>query len=410
MPFLRAPYYIWIGQKDTMFIHHIEARVEAPPLFPPTFLYSQSWEDPHPDIEVLHINSKDTVLTLTSGGCNALNLVIHGAKEVVGVDCNPAQSALLELKKQAIVRLNYADTWELFGEGKHSEIERLYEHELAPFLTQASHDFWKNRLHYFKQGLYYQGGMGKVCWVAQWLFWFMGYSGTVKRFCDAATLEEQCRIWDSIWIVRFFKHAPRFLYELMNAFIQIVMLNRLVLWYGGGVPAKQYELILKDKRRITEYVGTTLNGAAENSHLATWNYFYYNCLMGRFTPHNCPSYLKRENFNKLKSGLIDNLTIMTCTFMEALRARKYSKVILMDHVDWLDEQQATELALCLQQQVVPGGRMIWRTASLCPPYAAIFARYGFDVKCISRIDQGYMDRVNMYSSFWVATRKGGKAE
>eukprot|EP00193_Tetraselmis_chui_P003477 CAMPEP_0177768144 /NCGR_PEP_ID=MMETSP0491_2-20121128/9552_1 /TAXON_ID=63592 /ORGANISM="Tetraselmis chuii, Strain PLY429" /LENGTH=701 /DNA_ID=CAMNT_0019284907 /DNA_START=236 /DNA_END=2341 /DNA_ORIENTATION=+ len=410
VPLLRAPYFIWIGQKDTMFVHHTEARVEAPPLFPPTFLYSQSWEDPHPDIEVLKISAKDTVLTLTSGGCNALNLVIHGAKEVVAVDCNPAQSALLELKKESIKRLEYADTWELFGEGKHARVEEVYQRDLAPWMSQTSHNFWKDRMHYFKQGLYYQGGMGKVCWIAQWLFWFMGFSGVMQRFCNAESLEEQRRVWNGIWVVRFFKHAPAFLYEIVNTFIQIVMLNRLVLWYGGGVPAKQYELILNDKRRITEYVGTTLSGAAENSHLAGWNYFYYNCLMGRFTPDNCPSYLKRDNFDKLKAGSVDNLTIMTCTFLEALRARKYTKVILMDHVDWLDEEQATELAKCLAQQIVPGGRMIWRTASLCPPYAQIFANHGFDTKCIQRIDQGYMDRVNMYSSFWVATRKGAKAD
>ncbi|PNH03455.1 hypothetical protein TSOC_010485, partial [Tetrabaena socialis] len=28
-----------------------EERVERPPMFPPTFLYTQSWEDPEPDME-----------------------------------------------------------------------------------------------------------------------------------------------------------------------------------------------------------------------------------------------------------------------------------------------------------------------------------------------------------------------
>lgn len=27
-------------------------QVEAPPMFPPTFLYTQSWEDPRPDMQV----------------------------------------------------------------------------------------------------------------------------------------------------------------------------------------------------------------------------------------------------------------------------------------------------------------------------------------------------------------------
>lgn len=52
--------------------------------------------------QVLKINSRDEVLTLSSGGCNSLNLLLHQAGHVVSVDCNPAQSALLELKATAI--------------------------------------------------------------------------------------------------------------------------------------------------------------------------------------------------------------------------------------------------------------------------------------------------------------------
>ena len=56
-------------------------------------------------------------------------------------------------------------------------------------------------------------------------------------------------------------------------------------------------------------------------------------------------------------------------------------------------------------QVLPGGIVIWRSAALVPPYAAIIAKAGFDVKCVRRADEGYMDRVNMYSSFYMARRK-----
>ncbi len=82
----------------------------------------------------------------------------------------------------------------------------------------------------------------------------------------------------------------------------------------------------------------------------------------------------------------------------------------MDHVDWLDLHVAEELAGLLAKQVAPGGIVIWRSASLCPPYAEVIRKAGFDVRCIQRADQGYMDRVNMYSSFYVARRKGNKKE
>jgi hypothetical protein len=47
----------------------------------------------------------------------------------------------------------------MFGEGRHPDIARLFEHRLAPFMTQTSIQFWRKRLHYFRTGLYYQGGM-----------------------------------------------------------------------------------------------------------------------------------------------------------------------------------------------------------------------------------------------------------
>lgn len=96
--------------------------------------------------------------------------------------------------------------------------------------------------------------------------------------------------------------------------------------FGAGVPCKQYRLIHKDGLRISSYVARTFDGVARNSHLRKDNYFYYNCLTGRFTHESCPSYLIKENFTALKSGLIDNLTIATGTFMEALTSRTYTKV------------------------------------------------------------------------------------
>jgi hypothetical protein len=130
----------------------------------------------------------------------------------------------------------------------------------------------------------------------------------------------------------------------------------------------------------------------------------------------------------------------------------------MDHVDWLDGEHAQEVANTLAKQVVPGGIVIWRSASNCPPYADTIARAGFEVTrlqvgagCAVALTilqhrlraadlpgcapscrwarwrgpsavaarppaapqvakEGYMDRVNMYSSFYKAVRKGGKKD
>ena len=60
VPFLRAPYYVWVGHVPQLATILQENKVEAPPMFPPTFLYTQSWEDPRPDAKV-----RPTTLPLT---------------------------------------------------------------------------------------------------------------------------------------------------------------------------------------------------------------------------------------------------------------------------------------------------------------------------------------------------------
>lgn len=50
--------------------------------------------------------------------------------------------------------------------------------------------------------------------------------------------------------------------------------------FGGGIPWKQYQLILKDGVHISSYAARTFDGVAQSSHLRSDNYFYYNCLTG----------------------------------------------------------------------------------------------------------------------------------
>ncbi|CAI7799319.1 unnamed protein product, partial [Closterium sp. NIES-54] len=86
VPYFQAPFFIWIGRRKDCKIVNLkrfpsrasdEFESKIPPGFPPTFLYSLSWEDPREDDKVLDINPADTILTLTSGGCNALDLVLQ---------------------------------------------------------------------------------------------------------------------------------------------------------------------------------------------------------------------------------------------------------------------------------------------------------------------------------------------
>jgi betaine lipid synthase len=383
----------------------LSPQVEAPPMFPPTFLYTQSWEDPAADAPHLQVGPADVCLTLTSGGCNSLALCLAGARAVYSVDCNPAQNALLELKQVAIRQLPHDDVWRLFGEGRHPRAAQLFERHLAPFLTQSALRFWRPRMHYFRDGLYFQGGMGKVVWCMQVLAGLLGCGKAVRTLAVAPTLEAQRKIFDSMWPVRLLRTAPAPLLSLISDAASLLLFNRVTLWFGAGVPLKQYQLITGDGMHMSNYVARTFDGVAQNSHLAKDNYFYLNCLTGAFSRSNCPDYLSPRGFASLRSGAVDALHIVNNFFLPTLEARTYTRVILMDHLDWLDEPAARQVAAALGRRVAPGGRVIWRSAALAPPYSRWIEEAGFEVRCLQRADEGYMDRVNSYASFFVAVKK-----
>jgi hypothetical protein len=68
-------------------------------------VYNTCWEDPALDRTALQLTENDTVLVITSAGCNALDYVLAGAGRIHAVDMNFRQNALLELKKAAIKQL-----------------------------------------------------------------------------------------------------------------------------------------------------------------------------------------------------------------------------------------------------------------------------------------------------------------
>jgi S-adenosylmethionine-diacylglycerol 3-amino-3-carboxypropyl transferase len=65
--------------------------------------YSLVWEDSTTLYTGLGIRPGDTVLVITSAGCNALNALLGNPRQVVAIDLNPVQNKLLALKRHVIL-------------------------------------------------------------------------------------------------------------------------------------------------------------------------------------------------------------------------------------------------------------------------------------------------------------------
>jgi hypothetical protein len=78
--------------------------------------------------------------------------------------------------------------------------------------------------------------MGKLCWVLQCMAAVLGLGKAVKKLANAPTMDEQRRLWDSNALVHFVKNGPKFLVWIFTKIVSLVLFNKAVLWFGGGVP------------------------------------------------------------------------------------------------------------------------------------------------------------------------------
>ena len=91
-------------------------------------IYSQIWEDPVIDLEALRIESHHRVMTIGSGGCNALSYLVADPAEIIIVDINASQIALNRLKIAAMKFLpDYKSFFNFFGAADKSSNVKLFD-------------------------------------------------------------------------------------------------------------------------------------------------------------------------------------------------------------------------------------------------------------------------------------------
>ena len=332
-----------------------------------SLVYNTCWEDPAVDRQALAIGPEDTVLVITSAGCNALDYALCEPRRVHAVDANPRQTALLELKLAGIRHLDFDDFFQVFGRGRHLRFDQIYRDALRAGLSPFAQSFWDRNGNWFQHaeelGSFYYHGLSGV--VARGLRGYLKVRPTLGRairdLIDAPNVEEQRHIYDA-------RVRPELWTRPMNW-----MLGRRLTMSMLGVPHPQRkEVQAQHSGGVAGYVRQAIEYVFRHLPVAN-NYFWQVYLRGHYSPRCCPEYLKRENFVRLKAGLSDRIVPHTCTvteFLDATRER-ISKYVLLDHMDWMSSyhpQALREEWQLIFERAVPGARLIFRSAHAKPRY------------------------------------------
>jgi S-adenosylmethionine-diacylglycerol 3-amino-3-carboxypropyl transferase len=338
----------WISSRVFQFVHQHN------------LVYNTCWEDPRLDRVALELRPDDTVLVITSAGCNALDYALAGPKRVIAVDLNPRQNALLELKLAGIRNLCYEDFFAMFGCGRLEQADAIYRQALRGALSPEAQGYWDRWIEFFEPAagrpFYYRGSCGTFARLINlYIDRVARLRPRLDAMLEAASLDEQRRIYEEIHD-RIWTRSIRF---AMNRDATLSLL---------GVPLAQRRQIETQCGGIQEFVHDCLEAVFGRLPLAD-NYFWRVYLTGRYTPECCPEYLKPKNFQRLKDGLADRIEVHTDSvhgFLEKTDA-SISRFVLLDHMDWLSGHRVDLLRdewQWIVRRAGPEARLIWRSGGL----------------------------------------------
>ncbi len=324
-------------------------------------VYTQIWEDPVADLAALRLPLGSTIVTISSGGCNALSYLTAQPAQVYAVDLNEAHLSLLKLKLAGIRACSsYAEFWQFFGEAASPSNTGLYRERLRPMLDAEARAYWdkrnvigRPRHAYFTDGFYRHGMLGRFIGLAHLLAKFAGIdlSALLNGKPDAPQRIEALNRLDRLFhgsLARLITGTPALLFSL-----GIPPQQRALL--GGGEPLNE---VLH--QRLLRLI---------NGHPNETNYFAWQALhRGYAGPGDrcLPPYLQACQFERMRNGagLIIPVHANLRLFLESLPAREVDAVILLDSQDWMAPEEIRSLWNAIDRTGSDNVRVIFRTAGV----------------------------------------------
>ena len=378
-------------------------------------VYNQCWEDPRLDRVALELTPQDRVVVITSAGCNAIDYALAGAGHVHAVDMNPKQNHLLDLKLIGAKHLDYETYWKLFGKGCLPDWRNVYQQALRPHLVPEARAFWDRKGKLFHLGrrksFYFRCTSGTFAWFVNY---YINHVAKMRDAVNAMLTAENVEQQESLF--KRYDLAKK----LWRPMIKFAMRRDVTLSLLGVPHAQRRQIDEGYPCGILQFVIDRVEAVFTKIPLKD-NYAWRVYLTGEYSPEASPEYLKPENFVRLKAGAGDQISSHTNTVQGFLEQSEHSvsRLILLDHMDWLSKDPAKRILTAEWQAIVdkatPNARVLWRSAGLDGTFInPIEINVNGQKKKLANILQynqtlanelHVKDRVHTYGSFCIADVK-----
>lgn len=258
-------------------------------------LFGMSWEDPASDRQALAIRPGETLLTVTSGACNTLTLLLDDPGKVYAVDINPSQSYLLELKCAAVRSFDYDELRGFLGLAPSDKRMQMFE-RISGRLSEGASDYWAKNSESVSKGVIRAGRYESFVRLFNRFIGLMQGRKRLDGLFGCTTLAEQREFFDRRWNTARW----RFLFKLL-ANKRVLAKRGLTTDYfkfDDGSTSFSDSFFLRAKRAICEIPIES-------------NYFLAQYLLGRYRSEDAvPEYLLKKNLPIVRERL-DRIEVIT---------------------------------------------------------------------------------------------------
>jgi S-adenosylmethionine-diacylglycerol 3-amino-3-carboxypropyl transferase len=361
-------------------------------------VYAQIWEDPVVDMEALAITPDCHIVTIASGGCNALSYLTANPAAVTAVDLNTAHVAFNSLKHAAVRHLpDYASFHRFFAQADAKENVRAYKVHIRPFLDETTRNYWegrdmigRRRIGGFAKNIYKRGLLGNFIGTAHLLAKL--YRVDLKDLLAAQNIDEQREIFETKLAPIFDKRFVRWL------------IDQPASLFGLGIPPAQYDALAADD---PDGIGAVLRGRLEKLACdfdVKDNYFAQQAFGRGYAQGagaSLPPYLQEANYADLvaRIGRVEILHANFTTHLSECPPQSRDRYLLLDAQDWMTDAQLTELWTQITRTARPGARVVFRTAAaptLLPGRVPQAILDQWDYRAKASLDYTQRDRSSIY--------------
>jgi len=310
-------------------------------------VFTHNWEDPQSDKHALKIKQDDTVMAITSGGCNILGFLLFNPKEVYCVDINLAQSYVLQLKIAAIKTLDFDEFIEFSGLVEYPHRTILFE-KIKQELSKEAMFFWQEHEKVIVNGFIMAGKYERFVKFAGKFLKLLQGRRRVENLFQSKTLEEQNLYFDNVWNTKRFKYLFKILFNKKMLAKRGLVTDYFTFDDGSSSFAESFY-----KRSRKAFRDLPIES----------NYFVSLYLLGKYkNPDQVPDYLLRKNFNIIKKRL-DRIKIITSDaqgWLNSMEVNSLDCFALSNICELMSEDETERLFTAVKRTAKPNARVIFR--------------------------------------------------